>query len=131
MRLFKLITTALLLGLVALFFYENLGTFTSRLPFTLDLYIREQVSWDHPVYAVLMFAAILGFVAGVAVMLRPLLQMRRALGQEREEKEQARAAVRVSNPPASERQGEGHPRQEELAESTEKTHQEESTSSQS
>ncbi len=105
MRLFKLFTTASLVGLIALFLYENLAMFTSRLPFMLDLYIREQVNWDHPVYAVLLFAFVLGFLAGVAVMLKPFLQMRRLIGQERENKDQVRAVVRA--PQAAQSEGAG------------------------
>jgi hypothetical protein len=106
MRLFKLFTTALLLGLIGLFLYENAAVFQTELTFALDLYIREQVNWTHPLYAVLLFAALAGFLAGVGVMLKPYLQMRRMLGQERQAKESALAAGRVPALPPVEPAGE-------------------------
>jgi uncharacterized integral membrane protein len=93
MRLFKLCTTAMMLGLVGLFFYENAAVFRTELTFILDLYIREQVNWTHPLYVVIAFSAFVGFLAGVGVMLKPFLQMRRTLGEERQAKERALAAA--------------------------------------
>jgi|WetSurMetagenome_2_1015567.scaffolds.fasta_scaffold06930_4 uncharacterized integral membrane protein len=104
MRLFKLFTTAMMLGLIGLFFYENASVFRTDVSFNLDLYIREQVTWTHPLYVVLLLAVLLGFLAGVGVMLKPFLQMRRMLGQERQAKESALAAGRVpALPPAEEK----------------------------
>lgn len=91
MRLFKLLTTSLMLGLIGLFFYENATVFKTSLPFTLDLYIREQVNWTHPLYTVLVFAVLVGFLTGIGVMLKPYLHMRRMLAQEHQEKEKPSA----------------------------------------
>ena len=97
MRLFKLFTTSLVLGLIGLFFYENATVFKTNLPFTLDLYIREQVNWTHPLYTVLVFAVLVGFVAGIGALLKPYLRMRRMLAQEHQEKESPSA---LPHPPA-------------------------------
>lgn len=102
MRLFKLFTTALVLGLVGLFFYENAAVFQSPVSFTLDLYIREQVVWTHPLYGVLLFALLLGFLAGMGALLKPFLQMRRALGHERQEKDGLKAAAPPPTEPSEE-----------------------------
>ncbi|MHC1744328.1 MAG: hypothetical protein AB9873_15025 [Syntrophobacteraceae bacterium] len=103
MRLFKLLTTSLMLGLIGLFFYENATVFQTSVPFNLDLYIREQVNWTHPLYVVLLLAVFVGFLAGIGVMLRPYLRMRRMLGHERQEKESASTVTRVpALPPSAE-----------------------------
>lgn len=106
MRLFKLFTTAMILGLIGLFFYENAAVFKTDVPFNLDLYIREQVNWAHPLYVVILFAVLLGFLAGIAVMLKPFLQTRRMLVQERQAKENAPAAGPVPALPPAETKSE-------------------------
>lgn len=101
MRLFKLFTTSLMLGLIGLFVYENATVLKTPLPFTLDLYIREQVDWAHPLYTVLVLAMLVGFLAGVGVMLKPYLHLRRMLGHERQEKEKTSELTRVPALPPS------------------------------
>lgn len=91
MQLFKLITGGLILALIGLFIYQNLSTFNTFLQFSLDLYIREKVVWSHHLYTLLLFSALLGFIVGLVLMLRPYFNIRRQLSQERQEKEQLRA----------------------------------------
>lgn len=88
MRLFKLITSGLLLVLVGLFIYQNLPTFDSPVAFSLDLYIHEPFPWSHQLYTVIGFAALLGFILGTLLMLKPYLKLRRILFQTRQDKQQ-------------------------------------------
>lgn len=101
MRIFKLILTLLILGLAALFAWENLSTFQQVIPFQLNLYFREVQKWEHHIYTVLGIAFGLGFFLGALLVLRPYFRLRRRLVQERVEKEQLRAtreAARVEKP---------------------------------
>lgn len=81
MKLFKLLTSALVAGLIFLFIKQNITAFTTRIPFGLDLFIREPVSWSHEVYGLMIMAGLVGFVVGFAALLRPYLNMRRDLAQ--------------------------------------------------
>jgi hypothetical protein len=88
MRLFRLITTGLLLAIVGLFIYQNLPTFDSPIAFSLDLYIHEPFPWSLQLYTVIGIAALLGCILGVLLMLKPYLKLRRILFQARQEKPQ-------------------------------------------
>ncbi len=88
MRLLKWITFALLAAIVGLFIYQNLGTFNSLIPFSLDLYIHEAFPWSHHLYTIIGVGAALGFLLGLMLMLKPYLRLRRMLFEERQEKQQ-------------------------------------------
>ena len=60
MKLFRLVTTLLLLGLIGLFVRQNLTTFQTVLPFSFNLYIREQVQWTHQLATLLGLSGFLG-----------------------------------------------------------------------
>lgn len=100
MQYFKALTSGLVLLIIGLFFWQNASSFETVLPFTLDLYIREQVRWSHHLYTLLVFSCLVGLIAGVGLMLRPYHSIRRRLLQECQGKEVIPAnGTGVSDPP--------------------------------
>lgn len=89
MRLFKLITSCLVLLIIALFIYQNLATFAALQDFKLNFYF-ESSSGKIALYVLLLLSAAVGFLVGIAVMLKPYFSVRRALAQD------AKAAGTVS-----------------------------------
>ena len=87
MRLFKLLTTLLLLSVIVLFIRQNLPTFNKTLDFSLNLFIREEVHWTHRVSTIIFLSGFFGFLVGFFLMLKPYLHTRKAWHQERKEKE--------------------------------------------
>lgn len=87
MKLFRLLTTLLLVGVIVLFVRQNMATFQRDLDFSLYLFIREDVRWTLKVSTIIFLSGFLGFLVGLALMFRPLYQTRRALHEERSEKE--------------------------------------------
>ena len=85
MKAFKLITAGLILLIIGLFLSQNVSTFTSPLPFQLNLYIQEHLQWSLKVYTVLLLAGMVGLCLGILLMLRPYFNVRRLLAQERQE----------------------------------------------
>lgn len=83
MRLFKLITTVLFLGIIGLFIYQNLPTFQGLVPFRLNLYVSQPVDWAHHLYTIMFLSAIVGFVIGVLVLLKPYLSLRKTISRDR------------------------------------------------
>jgi hypothetical protein len=98
MKLFKLLTSGLLVGLIFVFVKQNLGALTTKITFGLDLFIREPVSWSHEVYGLLLMAGFGGFVLGFLSLLRPYLNIRRTMVQEHPQKEKQES----SSPPRPE-----------------------------
>jgi hypothetical protein len=88
MKIFKLITSALVAGIIFVFIKQNIPAFTTRVSFTLDLFIREPVNWEHSVYGLIIISVFVGFVAGSLILLRPYMQTRRMLAEKREEKKE-------------------------------------------
>lgn len=86
MRLLKLFSSGLILAIVGIFLWQNTGTFGTLLPFSLDLYISEPVTWSHSVCSLLFFTGVLGLAAGILIMLRPYFNIRRLLIQEQQER---------------------------------------------
>ena len=111
MRTFKLLISILFLAFIGLFFWQNLPAFKTTLPFSLNLYFREQMNWTHQLYTLLLIAGGLGFLLGFLLMLKPYFNVRRLLAQERLEREQERMPQPASPPPAP-------PSQEETDEKT-------------
>jgi hypothetical protein len=100
MRIFKLVTTLLVLGLITLFFYQNTPAFQSLIQFQYDLKIKEQMMWSHHLYTLLLVSGAAGFVLGILVMMKPYFNVRRLLAKERQEK-LTLASTQVETPPAS------------------------------
>lgn len=95
MRTFKLLIISLVLAVTGLFIWQNLPVFKTTLPFTFDLYFREQMAWTHNLYVLLLFVGTLGLLLGVFLMLKPYFNVRRLLAQERLQRQQAK----VQQPP--------------------------------
>ncbi|MGA2400110.1 MAG: LapA family protein [Syntrophobacteraceae bacterium] len=88
MRLFKLIVTLVILCLIAVFIYQNMQTWTQPVGFKINLYVF-QADPQLELYPVILLAALGGFIAGLALMLKPYFKVRRLLKRERQEKKQA------------------------------------------
>ena len=97
MRLFKLITTGLVLAMIGLFFWQNGATFRAFLDFSFDLYIREPLLWKQQLSTLLLMAGFLGFVVGLSIMLKPYFNARRLLAQERQQRPSVKA---LESPPS-------------------------------
>ncbi|MGV8075624.1 MAG: hypothetical protein AB2L11_13845 [Syntrophobacteraceae bacterium] len=87
MRTFKLIIFGLIIAFIALFIYQNSQTFTSLQSFTLNLYAIQPMEWQLYLYTLLIFAAVIGCMLGILLMLKPYFKVRRLLAKERQEKQ--------------------------------------------
>jgi uncharacterized integral membrane protein len=87
MRVFKLILTLIIFCLISLFIYQNLETWKQLIQFKIYLgFVRTEPGLE--VYMVIVFSALIGFIAGLAAMMKPYLKTRRLLRRERDEKRQ-------------------------------------------
>jgi uncharacterized membrane protein YciS (DUF1049 family) len=104
MRLFKLITTLVILGLLGLFAYENPPIWQQSVNLRFNLYF-VQPAHDVKIYLLILIALAVGFFIGLSVLLKFHFKTRRSLKRERIEKELAQAAfsqkVANSQPAAS------------------------------
>ncbi len=87
MKLFRFVTTLLLVAVIVLFVRQNMSTFQRDLDFSLYLFIREDVRWTLKVSTVIFISGFVGLLVGLSLMFRPFFQTRRALQAERSEKE--------------------------------------------
>jgi hypothetical protein len=101
MKLFKWLSGCIILTILGLFIYQNLGTWKSFVGFTLDLYI-EHLNWSHHLYTIIAISAGLGLGLGILLMLKPYLKIRRILAGERQEKQQSVESVQEQAVPAAE-----------------------------
>lgn len=85
MRFIKLIVTLGILGLIGLFFWQNLPTFNAVQPFELRLYFGQPLKWTHSLFSLLGISAAIGFFVGILVMLKPYMGLRKKLAQEKQE----------------------------------------------
>ncbi len=90
MRLFKLIIFLLVVGIVALFAYQNIATFTVSHNFVLDLKVRAPIEWSLKVYEILLISMAIGFFIGILLLVKPWLSTRKTLSKVRKEKEALR-----------------------------------------
>ena len=88
MRSFKLLVTLLILCLIAIFIYQNMQTWTQPVSFKLNLYLY-QTNPSFELYSVILLSALVGFIVGIALLLKPYFKTRRLLKRERQEKKQA------------------------------------------
>ena len=96
MRLFKLVVTLVILGLIALFIWQNTATWLSATNFKLDLYFDfAKTAFSLQLYVVMFLSALAGFCLGVLALLKPYFKARRLLAQERQEKKQTQEAITV------------------------------------
>ncbi|ROQ91113.1 hypothetical protein [Desulfosoma caldarium] len=102
MKLFRLVTTLLLVAVIVLFVRQNMTTFQRDLDFSLYLFIREDVRWTLKVSTVIFLAGFVGLLVGVVFMFRPFYHTRKALQAERSEKERllAERAMTLDDKPA-------------------------------
>jgi uncharacterized integral membrane protein len=87
MRLFKLLVTLVILCLIGIFIYQNMQIWTQPVSFKLNLYFNQQHDTeDIEQYTVILLSVLLGFIIGLALLLRPHIRTRRLLKRERQEK---------------------------------------------
>jgi hypothetical protein len=92
MRFIKPIVILIVLGLIAAVIWQNLSTLTAPQPFALSLGFGQPFKTAPPAACLYATAAIVGFVVGVLVMLKPLQKARKRLAQERPDKEETKTA---------------------------------------
>ena len=94
MRLFKLIVTLVILGLAALFIYQNIPTWTHPVAFKLNLgfFQTDPAGVQIEQYIIILLAGLGGLIVGLVLMLKPYFRVRRLLKRERIEKKQAEEA---------------------------------------
>ena len=85
MRFIKLIVAVVILGLIGIFFWQNLPTFNAVQPFKLSLYFGQPMVWTHSIASLLAISAGIGFLLGILVMLKPYMGLRKKLAQEKQE----------------------------------------------
>jgi uncharacterized integral membrane protein len=90
MRLFKLVITLIIVCLVAVFIYQNLGVWDQRTTLGLNLYLVQK-SLPVRVPVLLLISLLLGFFAGLTVLLKFHVKTRRQLKRELKEKKQMQA----------------------------------------
>jgi uncharacterized integral membrane protein len=97
MRLFKLIVTLAILGLIGLFIYQNMPTWTQPVSFKLNLYFNEHHdSASIQLYPVILLSALIGLIIGFSLLLKPHFKTRRNLKIERQEKKQLQEQLTMS-----------------------------------
>ncbi|MEM5788364.1 MAG: hypothetical protein AAGU11_13700 [Syntrophobacteraceae bacterium] len=101
MRLFKLIVTLIVLGLIALFIGQNLGTWTSPIPFKFELPLLGTSVWTFQLYLVMLFSMLLGLMVATVLIMRPYLNLRRTLARERQERKEAPMEITENQAQAS------------------------------
>jgi uncharacterized integral membrane protein len=89
MRLVKLIVTLLIVGLIALFIGQNLEAWTHKVAFNLDLWILGKLHVELELYLIILISALIGFILGVLLILKPYFKARRTLARERQAKKEA------------------------------------------
>ncbi|MCE5334485.1 MAG: LapA family protein [Desulfobacteraceae bacterium] len=85
MRLLKPVVGLVVLVLIALFVWQNAETWGSVANFKLDLYF-SQAAWSFQLYVLMFLSALIGFLVGILVILKPHLSLRRQVARERKEK---------------------------------------------
>ncbi len=88
MRSFKLLVTLIILCLIAIFIYQNMQIWTRAVDFKLNLHFY-QPNPSLEIYQVILLSALVGFIIGIALLLKPYFKTRRLLKRERQEKKQA------------------------------------------
>lgn len=94
MRMFKLIVAFIVVGLIGLFIWENMLTWKMAIPFRFELPLLGRSEPKLEFYLVSLFFAGLGFLAGVAMMMKPYFKVRRNLARERQERKEPAAIPR-------------------------------------
>ncbi len=102
MRLFKLIFALIIIGLIALFVWQNTATWKMAIPFQFEVPLLGHSAPNVELYLVMLFSAFIGFLFGAAIIIKPYLKARRNLARERrEKKESASLPMRESQAEAS------------------------------
>jgi uncharacterized integral membrane protein len=88
MRWIKLIVVLVILGLIALFAWQNIPTFNAVHSFQLNLYFGHPIVWSHSVVSLIAISATIGLLVGILLMFKPFMSTRRKLAQDRQEKQE-------------------------------------------
>jgi uncharacterized integral membrane protein len=97
MKLFKLIITLLILCFIGLFVFQNMETWKQSVSFKLNLYFNEgHDTQSIEQYIVILLSALIGFIIGLALLVKPHIKTRRLLKRERQEKQTLHEQVAMS-----------------------------------
>lgn len=108
MRLFKLLVTLLILCLIGIFIYQNLQTWTQQVGFKLDLKLLK-TSPSLELYLLILISALVGFIIGFAILLKPYFRTRRLLKRERQERKQEQDEFNIRQAESRSRAEADHP----------------------
>ncbi len=89
MRLFKLIFALIVLGLISLFVWQNMATWKMAIPFKFEAPLLGHSAPNIELYLVMLFSAIIGFIFGAGMIMKPFLKARRNLARERKDKKES------------------------------------------
>ncbi|HOI95521.1 MAG TPA: lipopolysaccharide assembly protein LapA domain-containing protein [Syntrophobacter fumaroxidans] len=100
MRWFKLVFTVIILGLIALFVYQNLPVFAQNVSFKYDLRYLGNVEWKNSLCSLIAISAGFGFLVGILLMTKPLMGARRRAKEARQAAAASTASVASREPAA-------------------------------
>ncbi|MCL5405570.1 MAG: hypothetical protein M1398_02410 [Deltaproteobacteria bacterium] len=92
MRLFKLITTLIILCLIGIFVFQNLEILKQSISLKYNLYLVKK-AFGVKLYLLVLISLLVGFFIGLSILLKFHFQTRRQLKRERIEKLQVQAAA--------------------------------------
>lgn len=92
MRLFKLIITLIILCLIGIFIYQNLGIWEQSVNLKYNLYVVRPAH-DVKIYLLILISLVAGFFIGLTVVMKFHLETRRKLKRERIENQKVQAAL--------------------------------------
>ena len=84
MRFVKPIVALVILAVIALFFWQNVDAFAKMQQFKLSLFFGAPLTWEHSVFSLLAMSAVVGFVVGILVMLKPYQSARKRLAEDKQ-----------------------------------------------
>lgn len=84
MRFIKPLVALVILALIALFFWQNADAFAKLQEFKLNFYFGAPLKWAHSLFSLLAISAVVGFVVGILVMLKPYQSARKRLAEDKQ-----------------------------------------------
>ena len=86
MRFIKPIIILIILGLIALFIWQNIPTFNALQVFQLTLPFSQPMKWTFSLATLVGISGAVGLLLGIIIMFKPYRGLRKKLVEERQEK---------------------------------------------
>jgi len=86
MRFIKPIIILIILGLIALFIWQNIPTFNALQVFQLTLPFSQPMKWTFSLATLVGISGVVGLLVGIIIMFKPYRGLRKKLVEERQEK---------------------------------------------